>query len=97
MSRIAVSVKEMLSGDGLDRRVEEMPKKICSRVALASSATAFTLVITVRPAYAYIDLGSGSYIIQMLFASVFGSLFAFKVLWRRLAAQTNRLFVWIRS
>lgn len=74
-----------------------MPKKMCSHVVLVSSIAVFTLTVTVRPAYAYIDLGSGSYMIQMILASVFASLFGIKVFWHRLVAQANRLIVWIRS
>lgn len=35
-------------------------------------------------AYAYIDLGSGSYILQMILAAFFGAVFTFKVYYKKI-------------
>jgi hypothetical protein len=49
----------------------------------------FSLVIILfNDAYAYIDLGTGSFILQMLIASIVGALFTFKM-WVR---QVKRYF-----
>ncbi len=40
-------------------------------------------LLTIRPAQAYIDLGSGSYILQIALAFLFGSLFYVKSVWQR--------------
>lgn len=50
------------------------------------------LLMTVRPAHAYLDPGTGSYALQIGLAGLFGALFALKSFWRRLA-QTVREFV----
>ena len=53
---------------------------------------AFFMTVTLKQAHAYIDLGSGSFIIQIVLASLFVSLFAIKVFWKRLAGQVLRFF-----
>jgi len=57
----------------------------------------FTLTLNIREAHAYIDLGSGSFILQMLFASFFASLFAIKVFWQRLTGRFSRLLAKFKS
>ena len=46
-----------------------------------------------RMAYAYIDPGTGSYIVQMLIAGLMGALFTIKLYWGRIKlfflSQTN--------
>ena len=37
-----------------------------------------------RPASAYLDPGTGSYIFQLLVAGVFGGIFAFKIFWSKI-------------
>ncbi len=37
-----------------------------------------------QPAYAYLDPGTGSYIFQLLIATLFGALFAIKLYWKRI-------------
>ncbi len=69
-----------------------MPSKIFSYALSSLLITSILLVVTVRPAYAYIDLGSGSYIIQILLASIFASLFALKMFWRRVTLQVSQFF-----
>lgn len=41
------------------------------------------LLVPYRTAYAYIDPGTGSYLIQVVMAGILGGLFAVKLLWRR--------------
>ncbi len=53
---------------------------------------ALLVTITAKEAHAYIDLGSGSFMLQMLLASVFASLFAVKMTWRGLTDRAYRLF-----
>jgi hypothetical protein len=54
--------------------------------------TVFLLTIQMKRVHAYIDLGSGSFIIQMLLASVFASLFMIKVFWRRITTRLYQFF-----
>lgn len=39
-----------------------------------------------KPAFAYIDPGSGSMILQVILAGILGSLFAIKVFWQKIVA-----------
>ena len=52
---------------------------------------AFSAVLSIKEAHAYLDLGSGSYLIQLLLASVFMSLFTIKLRWHRLTAKVSQL------
>lgn len=54
--------------------------------------SAFLLAVQVKSAHAYIDLGSGSFLIQMLLASVFASLFMIKVFWQRITTRFSRFY-----
>ncbi|HLJ53805.1 MAG TPA: hypothetical protein VKT77_02140 [Chthonomonadaceae bacterium] len=42
------------------------------------------LLAAIQPAHAYIDAGSGSYVIQIAMAGVLAALFSLKLSWRRL-------------
>ena len=69
-----------------------MSKKTLSAGYSAALVVAFLMTITVKEAHAYIDLGSGSFMLQMLLAGVFASLFAVKMMWRRFTYRASRLF-----
>lgn len=53
-----------------------------------------TLVLLALPsiANAYLDPGTGSYVVQLLVGSLLGGLFALGVFWRRVVASFKRLF-----
>ena len=57
----------------------------------------FTLAVTSGQAHAYIDLGSGSLLLQTLLASFFASLFTIKVFWHRLTGYLSRLLSKIKN
>jgi hypothetical protein len=42
------------------------------------------ILATSKPLYAYLDPGSGSFIIQMIIAGVLGGFYAIKLYWKRL-------------
>lgn len=48
--------------------------------------TALFLFVLPVPAYAYLDPGTGSYILQIIVAVFFGGLYAIKVWWRYIKA-----------
>jgi hypothetical protein len=50
----------------------------CALMAVLAS------LLLAREAYAYLDPGTGSYIIQILVAGLLGALFMLKVYWRRI-------------
>ena len=50
----------------------------------------FYSMVFSRNAFAYLDPGSGSYIIQILIGTLLGGFFAIKVYWRRLKAYFSK-------
>jgi len=44
------------------------------------------------PAFAYIDPGTGSYVVQIIIAAIVGGGFALKIFWRRIADAVRSLF-----
>jgi hypothetical protein len=54
-------------------------------------------VATTGTAHAYIDIGSGSLMIQILLASLFASLFALKVFWLRFTGWMGRILSSIKG
>ena len=45
-----------------------------------------------RTAHAYLDPGTGSYIIQIVLAALLGALFSLRIFWSRMGRFFNRLF-----
>lgn len=45
-----------------------------------------------NPAYAYIDPGSGSYLFQIMLASLVGAVFAVKTYWVKIKEIARKLF-----
>lgn len=68
-----------------------MAKQLISSFISLFLVTGFYLALTTGQAHAYIDIGSGTLMLQALLASFFGSLFAIKVFWRRIVDNVNRL------
>lgn len=60
----------------------------------------FTLVvglISVKNAYAYLDLGTFNYILQIAMASLLGAVFTLKIYWQRVKQFFKQLFAGKRS
>lgn len=56
---------------------------------------AFVLILfflTSRPSYAYLDPGSGSYLLQILLAGLLAASFMLKSFWQKLRAFFSRFF-----
>jgi len=49
------------------------------------------VLVSARNAYAYIDPGTGSFMLQILIATLFGSAFAVKLFWKRIRASVGNL------
>lgn len=62
-----------------------------ARTLAAATGVAIVLLLA-RPAAAYLDPGTGSYLFQVLVASVLGALFAIKLYWARLVSRLKDLF-----
>ena len=50
------------------------------------------LIISTKTAHAYLDPGTGSFIIQILAASALGGLFAIKTFWRNITGFLSNIF-----
>jgi len=59
-------------------------KRIVSETGSCALLAVLALLLLVREAHAYLDPGTGSYIIQILIAGLFGALFVLKVFWGRI-------------
>lgn len=73
-----------------------MLKRLGSLLLSASLVAALLIVVTTNEAHAYIDLGSGSFLIQILLGSLFAFLFGLKLFWQRLTARMSRLLSRLR-
>ena len=51
---------------------------------------ACVLLMTSRPAHAYLDPGTGSYALQISIAGLLGALFSLKMFWRGLASAIRQ-------
>ena len=56
-------------------------KRIVSETSSCALLAVLASLLLVREAHAYLDPGTGSYIIQILIAGLFGALFMLKVFW----------------
>jgi len=54
--------------------------------------TLILLFWSIQKAYAYIDPGTGSYIIQVMIGGLLGAAFALKVYWKKVKAYFSNLF-----
>lgn len=65
-----------------------------TRLKIKRMFVIFILCYMIFPykAYAYIDLGTGSYIIQILIASFIGIIFSMKIYWRKVKTYFVNLF-----
>ena len=52
----------------------------------------FVLLVLAESANAYLDLGTGSYILQLLIGALFGTMFTLKIFWRRIKSFFDQLF-----
>jgi hypothetical protein len=55
-------------------------------------AIVLVCLVFLRPAYAYLDPGTGSYMLQLLIAALLGAAFAVKVFWKNIRIFFRDLF-----
>jgi hypothetical protein len=65
-------------------------KLAARRLCKACLFVTVLLLISVPPAYAYLDPGTGSYIFQLLIAGIVGFAFLLKVFWGRIKRFLGR-------
>jgi len=61
------------------------------QVLIVASLFVAISLIPLRHVHAYVDPGSGSYILQLLVAGLFGALFAVRVFWARIKGFLSRM------
>ena len=59
-------------------------KRFVSETSSCALLAVLASLLLVREAHAYLDPGTGSYILQILIAGLFGALFMLKVFWGRI-------------
>jgi len=59
-------------------------KRFLSEITSFALLAVLASLVLVREAHAYLDPGTGSYILQILIAGLFGALFMLKVFWGRI-------------
>jgi len=52
----------------------------------------FVIFINHQNAYAYLDPGTGSYLLQILLATLLGAAFAIKVFWQKIKISLKKFF-----
>ncbi len=62
-------------------------------VSLTFSIVSFFYLIFPQKSHAYLDPGTGSYILQLLAASIFGVLFVGKLYWSKVKTLWKKLFL----
>jgi len=67
-------------------------KRYLPRLRLLVCLALLVSPILPRPAYGYLDPGTGSYVLQFLIGGLLGGLFALGLFWRRVLAYVKRLF-----
>ena len=58
--------------------------RLISIVLLSAPAAAIILIISFGSAHAYIDPGTGSYILQIVLAGLLGAAFTVRIFWKRI-------------
>ena len=62
------------------------------RFGICAGFMLILLLVFARPAYGYIDPGTGSFLLQILIGSALGSLLVIKMFWRRITGFFAGLF-----
>jgi hypothetical protein len=54
-------------------------------------------VVSTKDAHAYLDPGTGSFLLQIMLASLFASMFALKVFWQRFTGRLSRILAFFKG
>ena len=75
----------------ITKRKVEVKKRACTNAIYLS----LVLVLFLFPVnvYAYIDLGTGSYMLQLMIGSFLGAAYVLKVYWRKVLGFFRNLFL----
>jgi hypothetical protein len=81
-----------MTGEGPIYYVRKETGGMTRRIATISLVGAAFLAVSPIPLFAYIDPGTGSYLLQILLAGVFASLLALRIFWRKVKVFFTNLF-----
>ena len=65
---------------------------ILIKVAAILVLTGLISLIFPKRAHAYIDMGTGSYVFQLILAFIFGGLFGIRLYWKKIKTFFSNLF-----
>jgi len=74
--------------------VIDIIKATASLMLSVALIAGFFFTLSIKPAHAYIELGSVGFLLQMLIASAFGAVFTLKIYWRN---TISKVFARIRG
>lgn len=63
-----------------------------NNLKITSIAVLLLSVVFIRTAHAYLDPGTGSYIVQIIIATMIGSSFAIKLVWKNISTFLKGMF-----
>jgi hypothetical protein len=66
--------------------------KVAKVIGFSLLLILFFFVLFPRPAYAYLDMGTGSYIFQMSVAAFFGVMVALRIYWDKVKTFVSSIF-----
>lgn len=66
------------------RRIEKDPDHTMVLIGNSLVAATFLVILMTGTAHAYVDPGTGSYLLQILIAGILGAAFALKLYWTRI-------------
>jgi hypothetical protein len=58
--------------------------RYCSQISMLTILLILYTLVSSQNAYAYLDPGSGSYILQLMIAGILGASFFLKIFWRNI-------------
>lgn len=71
--------------------MQKLIAQIRGRAETTLAVLLVSMALSSEPAHAYIDPGTGSYVLQVLVAGFLGALFALKMFWHRIATFVRGL------
>ena len=74
-----------------------MDNRFSSLFVSVALIVVFLWVVTTKEAHAYMDLPTGSFLIQILFASLFAAMYVAKAFWQRWTGRLARILSFIRG
>jgi len=75
------------------REYKVMDRRVGTRLLEAAVVTVCLLVVFSKATQAYVDPGTGSYVLQVMIAGILAAAFLMKSTWRKIVEAVGRRFV----